>query len=169
MVDISVSHLKQNLLQIYFELLLLRTHSSQNQVINYWCVTCGWFSVGYPFSVQNRLEDEGRERNWHWSNRLHPFSCISYVLWRELVCPCSNKGGSYSSNSFLFRYIQACSTSIIGPLSYFSISFFYRYYVLWSLLWRIVCLYSTPNGSAMLHMSGIICPQLLCGTSQCKN
>ena len=38
-----------------------------------------------------------------------------------------------------------------------------------SLLWQTGCLYSTSNDPAMFHTSGTICPQLLCGTLQCKN
>ena len=103
------------------------------------------------------------------SKALKPWTCLEY---------CSHIWGSSPYTSLLDR-VESKAIRVIGdpsltstldPLSLsqggFSISFLPL--LIWSLLWWIGRLYSTSNGSSTFHTAGIICPQLLCGTFQCK-
>ena len=121
------------------------------------------------------------------------FRCKQYFnsaqLFKLYTCPgfirpcleyCSHIWGSSPYTSLLDRVeskafcligdpslTSTLDPSVSSPQGGFSISFLPL--LLWSLLWWIGRLYYTSNGSARFYTAGIICPQLLCRTLQCKN
>ena len=80
------------------------------QVVSYWCVTSGWPS--FPFLCTEQVVWGMQVEKLAQIQWFYPSFCMSQVMWREQVCPFSNKSRKLRHHFLLLLDTDFISTHL---------------------------------------------------------